>query len=142
MKTKMIKREEVKHEWYILDVGDKVLGRAATEIALILSGKNRPDYTPNVDNGAGVIVTNCDKVKVTGKKESQKVYKGFSGYPSGQKETVYSKMMEKDPTYIVRHAVTGMLPKNKLGKRMIKRLKLYVGEGHRHMAQKPKEKKI
>ncbi|MFH1395544.1 MAG: 50S ribosomal protein L13 [Candidatus Omnitrophota bacterium] len=142
MKTKMVKREEVKHDWYIVDVDGKILGRAAAEIAVMLSGKNRPDFTPNVDNGAGVIVVNCSKVRVTGKKDSQKVYKRYSGYPGGQKEVVYKKMAEKDPKYILRHAVKGMLPKNKLASLMIKRLKLYVGEEHPHIAQKPKEKKI
>ena len=143
MKTKMINNNDVEHVWYTVDVADKILGRAATEIATLLSGKNRPDFTPNVDAGAGVIVLNCDKIRVTGNKASQKVYKRFSGYPSGQKETVYSKMLEKDPAYIVRHAVKGMLPKNKLGALRLKRLKLYVaGEKHLHIAQKPIEKKI
>lgn len=142
MKTKMIKHKEVKHPWFVVDVADKVLGRVSTQIAGMLSGKNRPDYTPNVDNGAGVVVINCGKVRVTGKKESQKVYKRFSGYPSGQREVVYSKMFEKSPEYIVRHAVMGMLPKNKLGSKMIKRLKLYVGAEHNQTAQKPKEKKV
>ncbi|MFH1552202.1 MAG: 50S ribosomal protein L13 [Candidatus Omnitrophota bacterium] len=142
MKTKIIKHEETAHQWYVVDVSGKILGRAATEIAQMLSGKNRPDFTPNVDNGAGVIVINCDKIKVTGNKASQKVYKRFSGYPGGQKETVYNKMFEKDPKYIVRHAVKGMVPKNKLGARMMKRLKLYVGGEHPHAAQKPEEKMV
>jgi len=142
MKTKMAKKTEVDHDWFMVDVSDKVLGRAATKIATLLSGKYRPDYTPNVDGGAGVVVLNCGKVKVTGNKATQKVYKRFSGYPSGQKETVYNKMMEKDPKHIVRHAVRGMLPKNKLGDRMIKRLKLYVGTEHSHIAQQPTEIKL
>ena len=141
-KTRMIKHKEAEHQWYVIDVEGKVLGRAATQIATLLNGKNRPDFTPHVDNGAGVIVLNCSKVKVTGNKESQKVYKRFSGYPGGQKETVYSKMIEKDPKYIMRHAVKGMLPKNKLGACMIKRLKLYTGSDHPHTAQKPVEAKI
>lgn len=138
----MVKREEVKHNWFIIDVEGKVLGRVATEIASMLSGKNRPDFTPNVDNGAGVIVVNCGKVRITGKKDSQKVYKRYSGYPGGQKEVVYNKMVVKDPKYVLRHAVKGMLPKNKLGSTMIKRLKLYVGTEHPHIAQKPTEKKV
>lgn len=142
MKTKMIKKQEAGHPWYVVDVKEKILGRAATEIATLLNGKNKPDYTPHVDSGAGVIVLNCDKVKVTGKKAEQKVYKRFSGYPSGQKETGYTKMMEKDPKYIMKHAVKGMIPKNKLGARMLKRLKLYTGEEHPHTAQQPKEKKL
>ncbi len=139
MKTKMIKREEAEHEWYVVDVGGKVLGRAATQIATLLIGKYRPDFTPNIDNGAGVIVINSDKVRVTGNKAEQKVYKRYSGYPGGQKETVYEKMFEKDPKYVLRHAVKGMLPKNKLGACMLKRLKLYVGAEHPHAAQQPRE---
>ena len=142
MKTKWIKSEETGHQWYIVDVSDKVLGRAATRIATLLSGKYRPDYTPNVDNGAGVVVVNCGKIKVTGKKGTQKVYKWFSGYPAGQRQVTYEKMFEKDPKYVLRHAVKGMLPKNKLGAKMLKRLKLYVGSEHPHTAQKPEEKKI
>lgn len=142
MKTKMLKRGEIGHQWYVVDVADEVLGRAATGIATLLSGKSRPDFTPHVDSGAGVIVLNCGKIRVTGNKSSQKVYKRFSGYPSGQKETVYEKMLEKDPKHIMRHAVRGMLPKNKLGVRMLKRLKLYTGSDHPHVAQKPVEKKI
>lgn len=142
MKTRMLKQEEVEHEWYVVDVADKILGRAATEIALLLSGKYRPDFTSHVDCGAGVVVINCGKIRVTGNRESQKVYKRYSGYPGGQKETTYERMFEKNPKYIMRHAVKGMLPKNKLGARMLKRLKLYVDEEHPHTAQKPKEKKV
>ncbi|NQT32683.1 MAG: 50S ribosomal protein L13 [Candidatus Omnitrophica bacterium] len=142
MKTKILKQAEVEHPWYLVDIGDKVLGRAATQIANLLMGKNRADFTPHVDSGGGVVVVNCNKIRVTGNKASQKVYKRFSGYPGGQKETVYSKMFEKDPAYIVRHAVKGMLPKNKLGARMLKRLKLYVGSEHDQAAQKPEEYKI
>ena len=142
MKTKWIKNEETAHKWYIIDVSDKVLGRAATQIASLLSGKSSPDYTPNVDNGAGVVVVNCEKVRVTGKKPRQKVYKWFSGYPGGQRQVTYEKMFEKDPKYVLRHAVKGMLPKNKLGARMLRRLKLYAGSEHPHTAQKPEEKKI
>ncbi|MFH1836585.1 MAG: 50S ribosomal protein L13 [Candidatus Omnitrophota bacterium] len=137
-KTKMLKHLETEHEWYIIDVEGKILGRIATKIARLLSGKNRPDYTPNVDAGSGVIVLNCGKVKVTGAKEQQKVYKNFSGYPGGQREIVYSKMREKNPQHIMRHAVKGMLPKNKLGDLMLKRLKLYEGTQHPHTAQQPK----
>lgn len=141
-KTKMLKQQEVKHQWYVIDVEDKILGRVATKIAKILSGKSRPDYTPNVDGGGGVVVLNCGKVRVTGAKEEQKVYKRFSGYPSGQTETVYKKVKEKDPKHLLRHAVKGMLPKNKLGALMIKRLKLYEGKEHSHSAQQPIEIKL
>ncbi len=142
MKTKMVSHLDTKHDWYVVDVKNKVLGRAATEIALMLMGKDKPDYTPNVDNGAGVIVLNCDKVRVTGKKAEDKFYKSFSGYPGGQKETAYKDMMVKKPDYILRHAVKGMLPKNKIGALMLKRLKLYTGDTHPHAAQKPVEKQI
>lgn len=142
MKTKIVKHQETCHEWFTIDAEGQILGRAATRIATLLSGKYRPDFTPNVDNGAGVIVLNCGKVKVTGKKAEQKYYKSFSGYPSGQKLVRYDKMMEKDPKYALRHAVKGMLPKNKLAALMIKRLKLYVGTEHPHVAQKPLEPKI
>ena len=141
-KTIMAKSSETDRSWYIIDVEGKILGRAATKIAKLLSGKTRPDYTPNVDTGAGVIVLNCGEVKVTGAKTEQKMYKSFSGYPGGQKEIVYSKMKEKNPRHIMRHAVKGMLPKNKLGALMIKRLKLYVGKEHPHTAQKPVEIKL
>jgi large subunit ribosomal protein L13 len=142
MKTKMIKHVDAEHNWYVVDARDKVLGRAATQIALMLMGKDKPDYTPHIDNGAGVIVLNCGKVRVTGKKDVNKVYKRFSGYPGGQKETVYKEMIAKKPDYILRHAVKGMLPKNKIGSQMLKRLKLYKGNTHPHSAQKPVEKQI
>ena len=142
MKTKMTKPKETGHDWYIVDASGKVLGRTATEVATLLSGKYRPDFTPNVDNGAGVIVVNCAKIRVTGKKSGQKQYKRFSGYPGGQTVTLYDKMMEKDPKKVLRHAVKGMLPKNRLGSLMLKRLKLYADAEHRHMAQKPVEKNI
>ncbi len=141
-KSKMMKEQDTCHSWYVVDVEGKVLGRAATRIATLLKGKDRVDYTPHVDNGDGVIVLNCGKVRVTGKKAEQKYYKNFSGYPSGLKETRYDKMMEKDPKHALRHAVKGMLPKNKLGALMIKRLKLYVGTEHAHVAQSPKEIKL
>ena len=137
MKTKMVSKQEATHKWYVVDVEDKILGRVSTKIATLLIGKDRPDFTPHTDNGAGVIVLNCDKVRVTGKKAEQKVYKRFSGYPSGQKETVYNDMMEKNPKYILRHSVKGMLPKTKIGARMLKRLKLCVaGENHPHSEDK------
>lgn len=139
MKTRHIKHQETTHEWYQIDVTDKILGRVATKTATLLMGKHRPDFTPNVDNGAGVIVLNCDKIRVTGRKAEQKIYKRFSGYPGGQKETSYEDMAEKDPKYIIRHAVKGMLPKNSLGALMLKRLKVYVGSEHSHEAQKPIE---
>ncbi len=139
-KTEMRKKSEAAHEWYMIDVSGKVLGRAATEISTLLSGKNRRDFTPNVDCGAGVIVTNCGKIRLTGEKERTKTYSFYSGYPGGLKYIDFTSMLKKDPKYAVRHAVRGMLPKSKLGDRMLKRLKLYVGSEHPHSAQKPKER--
>jgi len=141
-KTLMRKKEETSHEWYVIDVENKVLGRVSTKIATLLKGKHRPDFTPHVDNGAGVIVINCDKIRVTGRKGEQKVYTRYSGYPGGLRRTTYNKMFAKDPKYVLRHAVKGMLPKNKLGARMIRRLMLYKGTEHRHAAQTPQEMKI
>ena len=138
-KTKVKKYEEKKHDWYLVDAEDKILGRLASKIADLLRGKNQVDYTPHVDSGAGVIVINCDKVKVTGKKADAKMYKHFSGYPGGLKETAYKKVMAAKPDYIIRHAVQGMLPaKSRLSLLMMRRLKLYVGKEHEHAAQAPK----
>ncbi len=142
MKTKMVKHKEVKHDWFMVNVEDKTLGRVATQIAVLLMGKNKPDYTPNVDNGGGVVVLNCGKIRVTGKKSEDKIYKRFSGYPGGQRTTGYEMMLQKDPKYVLRHAVKGMLPKNKLATLMLRRLKLYTGTEHRQLAQKPVEKQI
>jgi large subunit ribosomal protein L13 len=141
-KTIMRKKEDVERDWYVVDVTDKILGRAATKIATLLIGKDRPDFAPHLDGGAGVIVVNCEKVKVTGKKATQKLYDSFSGYPGGLKQTPYEKMAEKKPKYIIRHAVKGMLPKNKLGAKMLARLKVYTGAEHRHTAQTPKSIEI
>lgn len=142
MKTKMLKQEDIVRKWYLVDVSDKILGRASTRIATLLSGKDEPEYTPHVDSGAGVIVVNCDKLKVTGKKEIRKKYKRFSGYPGGQTETQYKLMLGKKPKHVLRHAVKGMLPKNRLGSKMLKRLKLYTGEEHGHQAQQPQKIEI
>ncbi len=138
-KTQMKKQNETVHEWYVVDVDGKVLGRAATKIATLLKGKHKADFTPNVDNGSGVIVLNCGRIRVTGNKAQQKVYKSYSGYPSGQKEVVYKEMAAKNPIYVLRHAVKGMLPKSKLGAKMLKRLKVYKGAEHPHTAQIPKQ---
>jgi len=140
--TKMKKKEEVAHEWYIMDASDQVVGRIATRVAALLRGKHQTDFTPYVDAGAGVVITNCEKVRVTGKKAEQKFYSHFSGYPGGLKQTRYDKVLQKNPRHILRHAVKGMLPKNKIGARMLKRLKLYVGDKHEHAAQKLQEIKI
>ncbi|MCK4420445.1 50S ribosomal protein L13 [candidate division WOR-3 bacterium] len=138
MRTFSLRKEDVNCDWWIFDVKDKPLGRVATRIANILRGKHKPDFTPHVDNGDCVIVLNADKILLTGKKREQKVYRHHTGYMGGLKEIPFLKKFEDDPEGIIFHAVSGMLPKNKLGKKMIKKLKVYTGETHPHQAQKPK----
>ena len=142
MNTKHVRKEDVKRKWHLVDATDKVLGRLATKIATALMGKDKVTYSAHVDTGDGVVVINCEKIKVTGKKAEQKEYKRFSGYPGGLKIENYESLMKRKPTDILRHAVDGMLPKNKLGSKMIKRLKLYVGDKHSQRAQKPKETEL
>ncbi|MGI6203777.1 MAG: 50S ribosomal protein L13 [Anaerovoracaceae bacterium] len=133
------KPQEVERKWYLIDAEGQTLGRMATQIATILRGKNKPTYTPHVDCGDYVIVINAEKVAVTGKKRSDKVYKRHSGYPGGLKETTFDEMMEKHPEEAVRHAVKGMMPKGRLGRQMFKKLKVYAGPEHNHAAQKPEK---
>ncbi len=135
--TKFIKTEDADRKWYVVDATDKILGRLASEIAKIIRGKNKPIFTPNTDTGDFVIVLNADKVKLTGKRENQKVYIRHSGYPGGIKTESFSEVKTKHPERIVEHAVRGMLPKTRLGKQLIKKLKVYVGNEHPHTAQKP-----
>ncbi len=125
-----------------MDADNKVLGRLATRIAALLKGKHKADFSPHIDMGDGVVVINCEKIRVTGKKSEEKVYKRFSGYPGGLKQEKYESLMKRRPHEILRHAVKGMLPKNKIGRRMIKRLKIYAGDKHLHIAQKPKAIKL
>lgn len=138
MKTYFPKKEEHEATWYLIDAQDKVLGRLSTTIATILTGKNKPSYTPFLDMGNFVIVINASKVKLTGKKMKQKVYYRHSGYPGGIKETKAQELMAKAPEKMIRLAVWGMLPKNKLGKTLLKKMKVYAGSEHPHQAQKPK----
>ena len=136
-KTPVIKKDEVKRKWYLIDAEGKILGRLASKIAEILMGKNKPTYTPNVDTGDFVVVINAEKVKVTGKKLLDKVYYKHSGYLGGlKKETLFS-LLNRKPEFVIKHAVKGMLPKNKLARHMIKKLKVYRGCQHPHQAQKP-----
>ncbi|MEK7616711.1 MAG: 50S ribosomal protein L13 [Patescibacteria group bacterium] len=128
MSTNALSAKDIKREKHIIDASDKVLGRLATEIAKILMGKNKPNYVPYLDTGDYVIVTNASKVKVTGKKAMNKVYRRHSGYPGGLKEETFEKIMIRKPEYIIEHAVSGMLPKNKLGRQMIKKLKVFAEE--------------
>ena len=138
MKTFMLKKEEVQREWYVVDATGKTLGRLASEIAKILIGKQKPTYTPHVDNGDFVVVINADKVYVTGKKLNEKVYYKHTGYTGHLKETTLKEMLQKKPEEVIRLAVKGMLPKNKLRDRRMKRLKVYAASEHPHSAQNPK----
>ena len=142
MKTFMAKPGEVERKWYVVDATDLVLGRLASNVAAVLRGKNKPIFTPNVDTGDFVIVINADKVRLTGKKLEQKYYRYHTGYIGGLKEIQYKDMMEKKPVLAVELAVKGMLPKNSLGRKMFKKLKVYAGSEHPHAAQQPVELKF
>jgi large subunit ribosomal protein L13 len=137
MKSYMARPLEVERRWYVVDAEGQTLGRLATEIARVLRGKNKPQYTPHVDTGDFVVVVNAEKVVVTGKKAEQKVYRRHSGYPGGLKETSYEQMMERRPTEILRRAVKGMMPKNRLARQQLRKLKIYAGPEHPHAAQDP-----
>ncbi|MCL1797950.1 MAG: 50S ribosomal protein L13 [Eggerthellaceae bacterium] len=142
VKTYYAKPHEVEREWVLIDATDQVLGRVATKAAQILKGKHKPQYTPHVDTGDFVVVINADKIKVTGAKATSKEYYRHSGYPGGLKVETFAKAMEKHPERVIEHAVKGMLPKNTLGRAMGKKLKVYAGAEHPHMAQKPREIKM
>lgn len=137
MKSYMAKANEVERKWYVIDAEGKVLGRLASEIASVLRGKRKPIFTPHVDCGDFVIVINADKVVLTGDKLNQKIHAYHTGYPGGRKEVVYAEMMAKRPEKVIELAVKGMLPKSRLGRQMIKKLKVYAGSEHPHAAQAP-----
>jgi large subunit ribosomal protein L13 len=138
MKTYSAKKEDIKQEWFLVDAQDKVLGRIATQIANILRGKNKPVFTPYADAGDFVIVTNADKIRLTGKKLENKCYYRHSGYPGGLKTRTAQEILNKKPEELIELAVKGMLPKNRLGRKLIKKLKIYTGNVHPHEAQQPK----
>lgn len=138
MKTYVTKPGEIEREWFVVDAEGKTLGRLATEIARILRGKHKPNYSPAVDVGDYVIVLNAEKVRVTGRKLDQKFYYRHSGYPGGLREISLRNQLAKHPTRVIEHAVRGMLPKNPLGRRMLKKLKVYAGADHPHCAQQPR----
>lgn len=138
MKTYSQKESEVQRDWYVVDAADQTLGRLATQIATLLRGKHKPTFSPNLDGGDFVIVVNADKVHVTGRKAEQKMYYRHSGYPGGFKAIPYQRMMARHPDRILRFAVKGMLPKTRLGRRQILKLKIYAGPTHPHAAQQPK----
>ncbi len=136
-KTISAKPNEVERTWYVVDAEGKTLGRLSTEIARILRGKHKPSYTPHVDTGDYVIVINADKVRVTGKRLDQKMYYRHSGYMGGLKTVSLRRMLETHPERVIEHAVKGMLPKNRLGRQMYKKLKVYASPDHPHQAQQP-----
>ena len=142
MKTYYAKPNEVAREWLLIDAQDQVLGRVASKAAHILRGKHKPTYTPHVDTGDFVVIINADKIRVTGKKLTDKEYYRHSGYPGGLKGETFEEAMEKHPERVIEHAVKGMLPKNTLGRAMAKKLKVYAGAEHPHMAQQPREIKM
>lgn len=138
MSTQVAKASEVKRDWFLVDLEGKVLGRAATEIARILRGKHKAIYTPSVDTGDYVVVVNADKLVLTGNKQADKMYYHHTGYVGGIKSITAEKLQEKKPEELVIKAVRGMLPKNKLGRQMLKKLKVYAGSEHQNAAQQPK----
>lgn len=142
MKTYMAKAENVERKWYVVDAAGMVLGRLASQVATVLRGKNKPTYTPNVDCGDHVIIINADKVVLTGKKLEQKFHYYHTGYVGGLKQVQFKKMMEECPDKVVYNAIKGMLPKNILGREMIKKLRVYSGAEHNHEAQQPVELKF
>ena len=142
MKTYHAKPGEIEQEWLLIDATDQVLGRVATKAAQLLKGKHKPQYTPHVDTGDFVVIINAEKIRLTGNKATQKAYYSHSGFPGGLKEESFEQALEKHPERIIEHAIKGMLPKNTLGRAMGKKLKVYAGAEHPHMAQKPREIKI
>ena len=135
--TYSIKKDEINRKWYIIDAADKPLGRVATEAAKLLRGKHKPTYTPHMDVGDHVIIINCDKVVLTGRKLDQKIYRSHSGYIGGMKEITAKDLLAKNPERMMTHAVVGMLPHTRLGRQMAKKLRVYAGSEHENIAQKP-----
>ncbi len=138
-KTKFANKQNHKPEWYVIDAENQTVGRMCTRIASVLRGKHKPTYTPHADAGDFVVVINADKVKFTGNKLDQKVYINFSGYPGGKKEELAKNLLNRHPEKVIERAVKGMLPKNRLGRAMYKKLFVYSGPNHPHQAQKPVE---
>jgi len=139
MKTFVPKKDEIEKKWWLINAEGKILGRLATEIAVLLRGKKKPEYVDFLDSGDFVIIINAEKVKTTGKKLEQKKYYSHSGYPGGLKEKTLKEILEKKPEEVIKKAVWGMIPKNKLGRAVYKKLKVYRGPHHPHEAQKPQE---
>jgi large subunit ribosomal protein L13 len=137
MKTFSAKSEEILSRWFLVDAKNKILGRLAAEIASRLRGKHKPEYTPHVDTGDYVVVINADAIQVTGQKATDKIYYRHSGYPGGLKEEAFEKLIARNPARVIELAVKGMLPKNSLGRAMLRKLKVYAGNAHPHAAQQP-----
>ncbi|CAN5661352.1 50S ribosomal protein L13 [soil metagenome] len=137
MKSYMARPQQVERKWYVIDAEGQTLGRLASEIARLLRGKTKPQYTPHVDTGDFVIVVNADKVSVSGRKAEQKLYRRHTGYPGGLKEVTYEQMMDRKPAEILRKAVYGMMPKTRLARQQFRKLKIYAGTEHPHEAQTP-----
>jgi large subunit ribosomal protein L13 len=142
MKTYSAKPESVRREWFIVDAAEKTLGRLATEIALRLKGKHKPEYTPHVDTGDYIVVINAEKIRVTGKKTTDKMYYRHTGYPGGLRSISFDKLIDHKPEMVIEQAVKGMLPKNPLGRDMYRKLKVYAGSEHPHTAQQPQTLEI
>jgi large subunit ribosomal protein L13 len=138
MKTYSQKASEVQRDWYVIDAENQVLGRLATQIATLLRGKHKPTYTPSMDGGDFVVVVNAEKIRITGRKAEQKLYHRHTGYPGGLRTTTYRTMLQRHPDRILRFAVKGMLPKGRLGRRQLLKLRIYAGPTHPHAAQQPK----
>ncbi len=136
-KTYVAKKEDVKRQWYLVDAKDKILGRLASKVAVVLRGKHKAIFTPHLDTGDGVIVINASKIKVTGRKLQEKLYRRYSGYPGGLKEIPLETMLKKKPTTVIQLAIRRMLPGGPLGRRMLKKLKVYADDNHPHKAQNP-----
>lgn len=140
-RTPFVKKEEVNRKWFVFNAEGKVLGRLSSEIAKVLRGKHKPSFTPHIDMGDGVIVINAEKVRVTGNKEGQKVYRSYTGHPGGQREVIYRELQAKHPEEIIRHAVKGMMPKSRLGNQQLKKLRVFKGAEHTLEAQQAIEVK-
>jgi len=137
MKTVSAKKESISQEWFVVDATNKTLGRLSTAIANRLRGKHKPEYTPHVDTGDYIVVVNAEKVRVTGNKKTDKIYHHHTGYPGGIKSITFDKLIDKAPEQVIEKAVKGMMPKNKLSRSMLNKLKIYAGSAHPHSAQQP-----
>lgn len=142
MKTYYAKQNEVKRDWVLIDAKDQVVGRVATKAAMILRGKNKPQYTPHVDTGDFVVIINADKVRFTGSKPAEKAYFHYTGFPGGLKKETFKEAMQKHPERVLEHAIRGMMPKTSLGRKQMTKLRVYAGPEHPHTAQNPREIKM